>query len=405
MNPSSSGWIQKFINEFTKTQLIDNFQSPILFYKQLKNTGFIYGVSVNTMLDEPVSHLNLTKEEYTKVNLFHALWYTFFSENPESTHKEGIETLILYYEAIEKGKRTIFQKITFSNSPSENLEKIISARLHETNNVLKKNATSLLTYALLYVDVLAFAYYLKQPKSLKTYLDELEKTLIETSAQALQSKKEKNKYDYLVIDLVTSSSEFISPSKFPNTLHDTASKFNTIVEKQFILDIACLAVWDDQEVDESEYQFLKSLNKRLSFSEEHLTKGMQSLMEFSETNSQKIQLFEYSHPVKQFYKQSTNMVKLLILRNKKRLLIELNESGELLVLLGQSTNRELTSEEKSKVKEQLLDICKTVPSLTIFFIPGGSLLLPLFVKLIPKLLPSAFQENRIDEHKDKSSSD
>lgn len=93
------------------------------------------------------------------------------------------------------------------------------------------------------------------------------------------------------------------------------------------------------------------------------------------------------------------MVKLLILRNKKRLLIELNESGELLVLLGQSTHRDLTNEEKGKVKEQLLDIFKTVPSLTIFLIPGGTLLLPLFIKLIPKLLPSAFRENRVDEEK------
>ena len=53
-------------------------------------------------------------------------------------------------------------------------------------------------------------------------------------------------------------------------------------------------------------------------------------------------------------------------------------------------------DEKSKVKEQLLDICKTIPSLTIFLLPGGAILLPLLVKLIPKLLPSAFDENRID---------
>jgi len=92
-------------------------------------------------------------------------------------------------------------------------------------------------------------------------------------------------------------------------------------------------------------------------------------------------------------------VKLLIIRNKNRLIKELEESGELVKLLGQSAVRELSTEEKDKVKEQLLDICKTVPSLTIFLIPGGSLLLPLLVKYIPSLLPSAFNENRIDSHK------
>ena len=87
------------------------------------------------------------------------------------------------------------------------------------------------------------------------------------------------------------------------------------------------------------------------------------------------------------------------MRNKKRLLKELSESGELLVLLGQSTLRELDAKEKDKVKEQLLDMFKSIPSLTIFLLPGGSLLLPLFIKFIPKLLPSAFNENRIDDNK------
>ena len=50
-------------------------------------------------------------------------------------------------------------------------------------------------------------------------------------------------------------------------------------------------------------------------------------------------------------------------------------------------------DEKKKVKKQLLDICKTVPSLTIFLLPGGALLLPILIKFIPKMLPSAFNEN------------
>ena len=393
MNPSSSAWIHKFINEFPKKLLIDNYESRDVFYKYLKNTGFIYGVSVNTMLDEPISDLKLTKEEFTKVNLFHALWYTFYSENPNKPHEEAIETIIAFYKAIERGKRSFFQKLSFTTSASENLEKIISARLQETNSVLKTDATSLLTYALLYVDVLSFAYYLEQPEDLRSYLDVLEKTLIDNSALALKSKKVKNKYDHLVIDLVASSSEFyeILPKKLKGSSNG--------LEKQFILDICCLAVWDDRVLDASELKFLKELNKGLGFSEEHLELNIETLVQFSSTNAQKIKLYEYSHPVAQFYKQSSKMVKLLILRNKKRLLTELNESGELLVLLGQSTGRELTGAEKAKVKDQLLDIFKTVPSLTIFMLPGGALLLPLFVKLIPKLLPSAFRDNRVDEDK------
>jgi len=66
-------------------------------------------------------------------------------------------------------------------------------------------------------------------------------------------------------------------------------------------------------------------------------------------------------------------------------------------LLTQSTTRHLTDEEQKAVQNQLLDIFKSIPSLAIFILPGGMLLLPLFVKLIPKLLPSSFDENRIDD--------
>ena len=57
--------------------------------------------------------------------------------------------------------------------------------------------------------------------------------------------------------------------------------------------------------------------------------------------------------------------------------------------------------EKKRVKTQLLDICKSVPSLAIFMLPGGGVLLPLLIKFIPELLPSAFNDNRIDLTADK----
>ena len=82
----------------------------------------------------------------------------------------------------------------------------------------------------------------------------------------------------------------------------------------------------------------------------------------------------------------------LLEKNKKRLLQELQESKELVLLLKASTTRKLNEEEKIKVKEQLLDICKSIPAFAIFMLPGGALLLPLLIKLIPNLLPSAFRE-------------
>ena len=86
-------------------------------------------------------------------------------------------------------------------------------------------------------------------------------------------------------------------------------------------------------------------------------------------------------------------IKVAIQKNKKRLAKELTESKELVFLIKKSMTTSLSSEEKDKIKEQLLDICKAVPAFTVFMLPGGALLLPLLIKLIPDILPSAFREN------------
>jgi hypothetical protein len=74
------------------------------------------------------------------------------------------------------------------------------------------------------------------------------------------------------------------------------------------------------------------------------------------------------------------------------------QNKQLVVLLAQSTQRSLTKEEKKVVKSQVIDICKTIPSLAIFLLPGGSLLLPILIKFIPTLLPSSFNENLQNEN-------
>jgi hypothetical protein len=106
-----------------------------------------------------------------------------------------------------------------------------------------------------------------------------------------------------------------------------------------------------------------------------------------------INYFKHTNPVKHFYDQTSSNVEVLVKRNQKRLTKELLESRELVHLLAQSTSRDLDKNEKKKVKKQLLDICKSIPSLTIFLLPGGGLLLPILIKFIPQLLPSAFNEN------------
>jgi hypothetical protein len=83
------------------------------------------------------------------------------------------------------------------------------------------------------------------------------------------------------------------------------------------------------------------------------------------------------------------------MRNRDKLTQEIRESRELVYLVRKSAVEELTKEEKEKVKTQFKDIIRGVPALAIFMLPGGAILLPLILKLIPSLIPSAFRDNEI----------
>lgn len=401
MNPSASGWILKFKTLFPKHKILGDIQDKIQFYKALKTTGFIYGFSVKSILPIPSNSLKLTRAEYTKINLFHALLFHFFVNNPSATYNEAILKIIAYYKTTQKGKPTFLSLLNFSSRPESNLEQILVARLQETNTVVERNSASILTYALLFLDVIGFNRYILAADTKQTeqeyFVKSYESLVLDYCFLALKAKKIKTKEDTQLINLYETSLDYIIDYKLiKNNKSEALYSKLSQVEKLYILDLCTLAIWEDQILDQEELTFLKEICQEFNLPHSLISKNLEDLKTFSENQQTKITLFQYKHPLYKIYNNASKTVKQLITRNSKRLTQELIESKELLLLLGQSTQRNLTEDEKKKVKEQLLDICKTIPSLTIFLVPGGSLLLPLLIKFIPSLLPSAFNENKIE---------
>lgn len=85
--------------------------------------------------------------------------------------------------------------------------------------------------------------------------------------------------------------------------------------------------------------------------------------------------------------------------NAGRINQEVRETGELAALLSKAAaGQKLSEEERGKVREQLLDLAKIVPSLAILAAPGGTLILAALLKVLPfSLLPSAFQKKPEEE--------
>lgn len=388
INPSIPGWIAKYFVEL-KSKISLN---EIFYYDNLRATGFLFGNIINETLESELLVGELTKVEFLK-----ALQGIYFLN--KKTNENFIESCNSFFEVLNPSRFNILDKILPKNSDSLALEKNIENRIFSNENIISKNFSNLEINAFLFIDVLAYQKYLLNGKLSENYLKKLEEAVISIVTLALKSKANKNANDDLIIKFFENSIRYIKLSDIVilNLEELKLEYFTENFEKKYLVDLACLIFWTDKKMESSEVYFLHKLSEILLLEDGYVYESITETNNFISKNILSLPVFNNSNPFKTFYSQTTNKVSTLILRNKKRLIKELVQSKELLVLLALSTKRDLNEDEKTKVKKQLLDICKTIPSLTIFLIPGGSLLLPILIKFIPQLLPSAFNENLEDE--------
>ncbi|QRM89844.1 hypothetical protein FG167_11590 [Lacinutrix sp. WUR7] len=390
MNPSANGWINKLLKTLEANKTIENASSNA-FYLSLRESGFIYGNNV-IIIENLFDKSDFSNEEICKTNLFLAL---YFSHKKLDNSGNFIDSIIEFYTEIEEYKTSYFKELLGEKKSAGLLEKIIHKRVLIEDNLISKSFNYFITNALLYIDVLAYKHYLKNKTITVNYIKNLESALETIVLCVLNAKQTKSEYDTSLIKLFEQSLRY--QKKYNSTYNQAISFINSEFEAQYIIDMACMATWTDASIDEKEHGFLNQLGADLQLDQQTINEAKASITNFFHTYKDQIVLFESKNIVKTFYDNSSKMVSKLISRNSKRLQKELSESKELMLLISKSTVRDLNEEEQKKVQEQLLDIFKSIPSLAIFMLPGGALLLPLVIKFIPKLLPSSFDENRIEK--------
>ena len=390
MNPSANGWIRKLLKDVSKNETF--FQLPLnTFYYQLKLSGYIYGNNIS-IVNKVFEASDWTDQELCKVNHILALLYIHQLKSPE---KNFVESVIQFYNAVEEYKESFIEGLLGKKKSSILLENIIHKRILIDDNLITKNFNYFITNALLFVDVLAYQHYIKTNSISENYFKKMELVIETIALKVFELKTNKTKYDENLIKLFESSLRY--QNTYDKNYKDVIEFVKSPLEKYYMVDISCMASWTDKEIDDQELKFLNQLALDLKINNEVIQNAIDDINLFYVTNKEHIVLLTQKNIAQSFYDNSSKLVIKLINRNSKRLLKELKESKELMILLSKSTSRHLTDEEHKKVQAQLLDIIKTIPSLAIFMLPGGAILLPLFIKFIPKLLPSSFDDNRIED--------
>ncbi|RYD88307.1 MAG: hypothetical protein EOP54_27460, partial [Sphingobacteriales bacterium] len=276
INPSASGWIDKFFG--TLKGKLSVYENSHALYRAIRDTGFIYGHVVSFSNVAPKETKGWTTEEATKISLLNILYDVYRLISKKDDTQEFITQAIAFYNAMQPGSFELLKKVLPTATPSHELERMLDDRIQTTDNIISRNFSHILTNALLFMDVLGFRQYMLNQELPEKYLRKLEESVLGIVSLALKSKEEKTEYDDLLIKLFESSVRYTKLSKINADDMESAGfeYFESKSEKNYLLDMAAMAIWSDGRAQQSEISFLYRLSERLGLSDDTAAESMAS---------------------------------------------------------------------------------------------------------------------------------
>lgn len=424
LQPGSKGWIRKYFSIMENyAEYLDKYPGTILdpeelIYSYLQPTGIMYGYPTSLVFLEDEYLSKWTSEETFKVLLLEGLILVDHIQQGKFDHaslEKSLGDFVRFYEEteLEKAKKSwlSFKGLTVY----EKLESVIEQRVDIKSSFSNKLWTSYLYNSLLFHDLLLYHEYRggADPKLLCEKRGEVMLDMVKVVAAAANvdgdPREEENNFFEVFIASADLDSERHSLAEdfFQNrkTLKDIEFRYEkSWLLCRYILEVAILTVWSDNQVVDAEHQFLKELVEKLGLEEEEKDKSFMAIQSFVNLNFEKIPFLRDKNDMAMLMSGATERWMKILGRSKDKLATELSQSKELVSLIAKSAKTDLSKEEKEKVKRQFKDIARTIPSLGLFLLPGGSLLLPVILKIIPDLVPSAFRVNEVDQEIDKTGS-
>lgn len=163
--------------------------------------------------------------------------------------------------------------------------------------------------------------------------------------------------------------------------------------RRYCLELILMTLLADREVSEKEQAFLVAMADKLGLWQEEVQQSLVVLELFLMQHGERLEFLTSSPDKLDLHNRIQERAAYLLRKNLDKLVNEIRETRELYTLIMKATKTPLTMEEKQKVRKQLTDILKTIPALAVLALPGGGIILPVLIKLLPfNLLPSSFDD-------------
>lgn len=412
LSPGSKGWILKYFALVEKGEIVPVIQTDTKtqYFKHLvfSRSGIIFGYPSEFIFSNDIDHNKWTFDEQLTYLLFECHLYVYL-QNGGSIHDRDkfIIDLLDFYE--HHSVMSLSKIFTFFLKEPENekLEKILDRRTEVKKNLIESALwVNYLSNTFIYLDVILFDEFLRTKRTLgvsnyETYAENaLNALCLAAYADGKAEHSEKQLFEIFLASAKIGERKKDQIEKLFKADNSISIISREVLENElfryFLLDISVLTIYANHSADVSEKKYLTELNAYLNLSEQTLYESQISVENFVLKHNDQIKFLSNANAVEKLYDSVSQKWIKILGRNKDKLAVELKQSKELIRLIKKSTKQELTKAEKEMVKTQFMDIVKSMPALAIFMLPGGALLLPLVLKIIPDLIPSAFRDNEID---------
>jgi len=424
LSPGAKGWIHKYFDLVDRGEISMDLDRPDetrkleFMHLTLGHSGIVFGYPLQLIFAKRIDDSKWTTEEKLKVLLFesHLFVYQQIHIDEPFIKDAFLQSLTEFYRHHNATSISQLFKVFRKESNEEMLESVLKKRIDIKANYLEnKWWVNTLSNAFAYLDVILFDDYEHKLKdeAIKNYDNYAENALTAITLSAysdgvIEAKESDLFHFFLASANLDEEDRDMAIERFKKgaSLEDFSSFVaRHFLLKRFLLDISIVTILATHEAQPEEVAFLSELAGHLDIEELEMEASMRMVENFVLKSKDHVAYLSDRSKYDKVYKSFSKRWSKVISRNSDKLKVELRESKELVKLIRKSRSEELTPEEKEAVKGQFKDLAKSIPALTVFMLPGGAILMPLLLKLIPDLIPSAFKENTIESEDDNEEED
>lgn len=419
MRPDEKGWLQEYL-DFKKDALKDLSQKKRgshpehSLYRIIQPTGLMYGQNVGH-LDYPNAE-NWSEKDKMKILLAESLISSslLFYDKPVKTPEELSQIFLKTIENIGNFYNNIFPELAIpgkslfgkKRSPLELAEKILDKRVERTIEFQGNFWTYFFHNSLLFLDVFIFGQWIHTNADrivadfFRYERDELRFSIVKVIAAAAHSDNTVDFEERKMLELFIQSSDLNTERrKEALTVFDKGIEVeeinlpseNSWILKKFFLEIAILTTWADKKVEQAEHNFMKRFCSYLGLSEDDLDNSLIAIEGFVLEHWEQLDYLQDKQDYNQVSEDFIGRISKIAEKNKTRLAKEIQEREVVSALLRKARTEELSAEENERIRHELIDILKTIPTFVIISLPQRFLTLPVLMKILPKNL---FTEER-----------